>query len=174
MRVPTWRLVLAGGVVVILAALGIGLVAAANAPAALRSNVAAAVATPGPAATTEPGRPEQDRRGERREAWRVRLLRIGRHLVHVEATVTDKDGNLIVLRFDHGTVQSFNGGSLSISEAGGGTGTVTTDDATVVHVGRADGMLANVTVGDEVFVQSRVDGNKTLAKRILIIPPRSS
>ena len=37
MRVPTWRLVLTGSAVVILAVLGIGLVVAANAPAASTS-----------------------------------------------------------------------------------------------------------------------------------------
>jgi hypothetical protein len=173
MRVPTWRLVLTGGAIVILAALGIGLVAAANAPAASTSNVVPAVATPGPTTTSAPSRPSREGLSQRRDVWGARLLRIGRHLVHVEATVTGADGNLVVW-LDHGTVKSFADGSLTISEAGGGTETVTTDDATIVHVGRADGTLADVTAGDEVFVQSRVDGGKALAKRILIISARSS
>ena len=174
MRVPTWRLLLTGGAVVILAALGIGLVAAANAPSASTSNVPPAVATPGPATTTAPSRPSRERLSQEREVLGARLLRIGRHLVHVEATVTGADGNLVVLSLDHGTVKSFAGGSLTISEAGGGTETVTTNDATIVHAGRVDGTLADVTAGDEVFVQSQVDGGKALAKRILIIPARSS
>ena len=174
MRIPTWRLVLTGSAVVILAALGIGLVAAANTPAASTSNVVPVVGTPGPATTTAPGRPPRERLGERREPWGARLLRIGRHLVHAEATVTDKDGKLIDLWFDHGTVKSFTGGSLTISEAGGGTETLSTDDATIVYIGRTDGTLSDVTRGDEVFVQSRVDGGKALAKRILIVPTRPS
>ena len=107
MRIPTWRVVLTGSAVVILAALGIGLVAAANTPAASTSNVVPVVGTPGPATTTAPGRPPRERLGERREPWGARLLRIRRHLVHAEATVTDKDGKLIDLWFDHGTVRSF-------------------------------------------------------------------
>ena len=174
MRVPTWRLVLTGGAVVILAALGIGLVAAANAPAASTSNAVPAVATAGPSTSTAPGRPSRERLGARGEVFGARLLRLGRHLVHVEATVTDKDGNLVVVWLDHGTVASYAGGSLAVSEAGGGTKIVSTDDATIVRVGRNDGTLADVTAGDEVFVKSRVDGGKTVAKRILILPARPS
>jgi hypothetical protein len=174
MRIPTWRLALTGGAVVILGAIGIGLVAAASAPTTPTPNIVLAGATPGPATPAETRRPGHERFKNVHGAWGARLLRLGRHLVHAEATVTDKDGNLIALSFDHGTVKSFAGGSLTISEAGGGTETVTTDAATIVHVGREDGKLEDVSVGDEVFVQSRVHGGITLAKRILIIPARSS
>jgi hypothetical protein len=173
MRIPTWRLALTGGALVIFAVVGIGLVAAASAPAASPSNVVTAAATPGPAAPAETNHPGRERFKDR-GAWGARLLRLGRHLVHAEATVTDKGGNLITLAFDHGTVKTFAGGTLTISEAGGGSETVTTDSTTVVHLRRKDGKLEDVTVGDEVFVQSRVDGGTTLAKRILIIPARSS
>ncbi len=63
-------------------------------------------------------------------------------------------------------------GSITIAETGGGRETISTDDATIVRVGRADGTLADVTAGDEVFVQSRVVHGLPVAKRILIIPAR--
>jgi hypothetical protein len=173
MRIPTWRLAMTGGALVVFAVVGIGLVAAASAPAAPAADFAAAAATADPKATDAHNRDSGERFKER-GAWGGRLLRLGRHLVHAEATVTDKDGNLINLAFDHGTVKTFAGGTLTISEAGGGSETVTTDSATVVYVGRKDAKLEDVTVGDEVFVQSRVDGGTTLAKRILIIPAPTS
>jgi hypothetical protein len=49
-----------------------------------------------------------------------------------------------------------------------------TDDATIVRIGREKGTLADVTAGAEVFVRSRVDSGGALAKRILVIPARSS
>jgi hypothetical protein len=174
MRIPPWRLLLTGGAVVILAAVGIGLVAAASTPASPASNSVPAAATPAPATTSEPGHPDRERFKDRLGGWGPRLLRIGRHLVHAEATVTDKDGNLVRLWFDHGTVKSLTGGTLTISETGGGTETVTTDDTTIVYLGRADAKLSDLVAGVEVFVQSRVDGGTALAKRILIIPAKAS
>lgn len=171
MRIPTWRLALTGGAVVVLTAVGIGLATATMAPAAPAANILAADPTTGPASTARPDRPfGHERVQDRRTAWGARLLRLGRHLVHVEATVTDREGQLIVIWLDHGTVQSVGDGKVTISEAGGISQTVQTDNATIVRVGREDGALADVTTGDEVFVQSRVEDGSPLAKRILIIP----
>jgi hypothetical protein len=167
MSIPTWRLVLTGAAVVVLAAAGIGLVAAASTPAPLAPTVSAAP-TAAPRSTAKPDR--QRNRLEHHGAFAAKLLRLGRHLVHVEATVTDRDGQLIVIWLDHGTVQAAGNGSVTISETGGGSQTVKTDDATIVRAGREIGTLADVTAGDEVFVQSRVDGGVALAKRIVIVP----
>lgn len=173
MRIPTWRLALTGAAVTTFAVVGIGLVAAASAPPPAAPGAVAAEATRSPDASAQPDRPARhERLGERRAGWGPGLLRIGRHLVHAEATVVDRDGNLILLWLDHGTVASVARGSLTISEAGGGSKTVVVDEATIVYVGRVDGTLADVTAGDEVFVQSRVDGGTVLAKRILIVPAR--
>ena len=169
-RIPTWRLGLTAGAVVILVAAGIGLVAAAGAPASPASNVVTADATKSPTGTGTTTRGQARERLEKRAEFAARFLRIGRHLVHVEATLTDKDGQLITVWLDHGTVQSIGSGSLTISEAGGGTKTVRTDGSTIVRVGRGDGSLTDVRVGAEVFVQSRVDAGNPLAKRIRIIP----
>jgi hypothetical protein len=167
MRISTWRLALTGGAIVILVAAGLGLAAASNAPAAPAANVAAAAPTASPGAAGPLA-------GLRDRLAKARALRLGRHLVHATVTVTDKDGQLVTLQFDHGTVQSIGPGTLTISEAGGGTETVSTDDATKVFLGRSTGKLADVKVGAEVFVQSRLDGSTTLAKRILVVPATAS
>lgn len=172
MRIPTWRLVLTGGAITVLAAAGLGLVAASDVPGAPAADVAMADATVSPDAAPGEGERQRGRLGSRGpDGWRAaRTLRFGRHLVHAEVTVTDRDGNLVNLQLDHGTVQSIGDGRLVIAEAGGATETVLLDDATIVRLGRDKGDVGDVTVGAEVFVQSRIDGSTVLAKRILVIP----
>ncbi|MEO5703812.1 MAG: DUF5666 domain-containing protein [Candidatus Limnocylindrales bacterium] len=170
MHIPTWRLVLTGGAITILAVAGIGFVAASSATVAPAANVAAADPTKGPDASP---RVKGDKPTARDGARGLRLLKAGRHLVHGVVTVTDRDGNLVTLQFDHGTVQSIGSGSITIAEAGGGTVTVSTGDATKVHLGRQAGTLGDVKVGAEVFVQSRINGGTTLAKRILVVVPKT-
>jgi hypothetical protein len=172
MRIQTWRLALTGGGIAIIAVAGMGMVAGATAPNAPASNVVAAASTDAPGASGKPDRPAgENRPGKLREGiGAARLLRLGRRLVHAEITVVGRDDELVDLQLDHGTVQTLGGGSLTIAEQGGITETVSIDDATIVYLGREDGHLADVTVGAEVFVQSRVDGGNPLAKRILVIP----
>ena len=165
MRIPTWRLALSGGAIVILLAAGLGLALASNAPATAPANMTSATSTAAPSANSSAGA-----KGKARAA---RLLRIGRRLVHADVTV-NRDGQLVHLQLDHGTVQSIAAGTLTISEAGGGTETVSTDDATKVHVGRTAGNLADVKVGAEVFVRSQVSGGTALAKGILVVPAAAS
>lgn len=177
MRIPAWRLALTGGAIVVLAIAGIGFAAASEAPTGAGSAAPAEAATTGGeivqtdleldlAADVE----ASDKQGARDGAKLKRLLRLGRHLVHAEVTVTDRDGNLVNLQLDHGTVQSIGGGVLVIAEAGSGSVTVSTSDTTKVRVGRELGDLGDVTVGAEVFVQSRIDDGTVLAKRIIVIP----
>jgi hypothetical protein len=172
MRIPPWRMVLAGLAIVVPAVGGIGLAAAATTPSSSVPEVRTTLSTPDPAAGVAPSRRPGRDRLEARAAWAPRLLRLGRHLVHAQITVTDRDGQLVDLWLDHGTVQSIGGGSLTVSESGGGTETVKTDDATIVYVGREDGSLGDVKAGAEVFVQSRVTDGGALAKRILVIAAR--
>ena len=171
MRIPTWRLVLTGGAIVVLVALGIGFVAASTGGVPASNTAALPASTDGPAAS---GTPDHPRSGIRHflenHAGR---LGIGKHLVHVTATFTDKDGKLVTIQIDHGTVQSIGTGTLTIAEAGGTTVTVSTDTDTKVWVGRDAGNLSDLTTGDTVFVQSRIDGS-TLAKRILKVPATSA
>lgn len=169
MRIPTWRLVLTGSAISVLAVAGLGLAAASSAPAAPAADLAVAASTSAPDANAGlPGAP-----GAGDGARGARLLRAGRHLVHAEVTVTDRNGNLVHLQLDHGTVQSIGGGTIVISEAGGATETVSTDGATIVRVGRGDGDLGDVKVGAEIFVRSRVDGGTAVAKRIIVVPAGS-
>ena len=161
MRIPTWRLLLTGGAIIALAAAGLGFAAASNAPKQAPATVTTPASTAAPNTTPAAGAKGGARAG--------RLLRIGRHLVHAEITV-NRDGQLVSLQLDHGTVQSIGGGKLTIAEAGGSTVTVSTDDATKVHLGRTAGKLADLKVGAELFVRSVTDGGTTLAKRILVIP----
>ena len=174
MRIPNWRMALTGGAIVVLAAGGIGLAAAATTPSASTAEVVKTLSTQDPAGSTAPTRSLGRERLAAGAASAPRLLRLGRHLVHAEVTVTDKDGQLVDLWLDHGTVQSVGGGSLTLSESGGGTESVKTDDATIVHLGRTVGSLGDVKPGAEVFVQSRVVDGGALAKRILVLPTSPS
>ena len=181
MHIPAWRVALTGGAITILAAAGIGLVAAGGArPATTAGTYAVPPAAEVPAAevAAEPGAEEilaalaeDERAGHPGKALRARwLLRAGRHLVHAEVTITDREGKLVDLWLDHGTVQSIGDGKLVIAEAGSTTQTVQVGDDVIVYVGRMDGKLGDVTAGAEVFVQSRVVDGAAVAKRVLVIP----
>jgi hypothetical protein len=168
MRIPTWRFALTGVAIVVLFGLGIGFVAASSSNAN-HPSTAAGAATANPSSS---GAPDGNRGKGLRAVLKGRGLRLGAggRLVHVTATVLDKDGNLIQLQLDHGTVQAIGGGSITVAEAGGATVTVSTDAATIVRTGRTKGSLGDLKVGDTVFVQSRIDGGTTLAKHILKVP----
>ena len=178
MRIPAWRVALTGGAITVLAVAGIGFAAASSGASAKAPTSANVGTTSDTTAATDMDLgidlaadvQSNDKLGPADGAKLKRLLRLGRHLVHADVTVTDKDGNLIHVQLDHGTVQSINGATLVIAEAGGGPETVTTSDATKVHVGRELGDLGDLAVGAEVFVQSRIDAGTTLAKRIIVIP----
>lgn len=177
MRIPTWRLVLTGGAIVVLAAVGVGLVAA--------SSVAPPAGNP-PAAAAPSAAPGAPGAGPAGGPLRNGLVgRLGRalgnhpfagHLVHAMVTVTDRDGNLVTFQLDHGTIASIGSGTLSIAEAGGATITVSTDASTVVRLGGGAGLgsLSNLKAGDQVFVQSRVNGGTVLARHVLRVPPSTA
>jgi hypothetical protein len=178
MRISAWRLALTGVTIVILLAAGIGFVAAST---GAQHQLAAAAAAPseepdeseGP---DESGRPDHAGGGKAHRDLKGfngilhghgAGLGLGRRLVHVTATVQDKDGKLIQLQLDHGTIQSIGNGSVTIAEAGGTTVTVSTDTTTVVRTGRDKGALSDLKVGDEIIAQSRVDAGKTLAQHVI-------
>jgi hypothetical protein len=170
MRISSWRFALTGVAIVLLLAVGIGFVAASsNTPS--HPGTAAAAASADPQASGEPS--GRGATGLRALLHGKGLRGLGGRLVHVTATVQDKDGKLIQLQLDHGTVQAVGGGSLTVAEAGGTNVTMTTDASTVVRTGRTKGSLSDLRVGDQVFVQSRIDGGATLAKHILKVPTTS-
>ncbi|MBI3751374.1 MAG: hypothetical protein HY263_06925 [Chloroflexi bacterium] len=166
MRIPAWRLALTGAAIVILAAVGVGLVAASsNGPAAPASDPAAA-----PAASPAVGGDAARHPGLRKLLGRVGPA--AKHFVNGTLNYVDKDGAIVTIQLDHGTIASIGSGSITISEAGGRQVTVSTDTDTVVRLGGGAGLgkLSDLKAGDEVFVQSRIDGGSTLAKHILRVP----
>ena len=170
MRIPTWRLLLTGAAIVVLAVVGVGFVAASsNTPAAPAAPAAAAASTaPG---TTVPGSGLRQQLGLR---WGRFLADrpFARRLVHATITVTGQGGSLVTFQLDHGTIASIGNGSLTISESGGESVTVSTDANTVVFLGggAGKGSIGDMKVGDQIFVQSRLDGGTALAKHVLRIP----
>jgi hypothetical protein len=162
------RLALVAGTLVILSVLGAGFAKAAPAPAS---------ASTGTALTVD----EQPSNGERFPRLRQRIAEFGfgrfpRHLVHGTVTVLGRDGELVTLQFDHGTVAAIGDGSISISEANGQTVSVATSDETRVRKVRQASSLEELAVGDEVFVTSVVDDGMATA-RLIAVPmqrPESS
>ena len=173
MGIPRWRLALTGAAIVILAIAGIG---AASAGSATVSNVTDNVAD---AATSNAEDQALDAAIDaapavaRDGATGQHTGPLGRwalkHLVHAVVTVEGEDGDLYTIQLDRGTVTVVDADSLTVSEAGGSSVTVALNSETRVREGRERSNLDAVDVGDEVFVQSRIDGG-TLAKRIVIIP----
>jgi hypothetical protein len=81
--------------------------------------------------------------------------RLGRHVVHAVVTV-ERDGALLTFQVDRGTVASIAGGKLSVSEKGGASVTIATNEQIRV---RRDGKkiaLTDLKSGDEVYVISQV------------------
>jgi preprotein translocase subunit YajC len=179
MTIPPWRLALAAGTLVVLGAIGGGLVQAAATLTAPSANPAAQVATVDDAAdlrdvlalSTDPTSSSKaipahllavrDRLGGRLAGWR-------QHLVHATLTVLDRDGKLVTLQLDHGTVASVGSGSITIAEAGGTSITVATTAETRVRKERKPATLADLKVGDEVVVQSIVDGGSPTARWVVV------
>jgi len=180
MGIPRWRLALTGAAIVILAIAGIGVVSAgsgavSNVTDAVADNAAAAgAAAPNAedqaldAALDAAPAAARDGAGTGEHAGPLGRWAL-RHLVHAVVTVEGEDGDLYTIQLDRGTVTAVDSDSLTISEAGGSNVTVALDAETRVREGRERSSLDAVDVGDEVFVQSRIDG-ATLAKRIVIIP----
>lgn len=177
MRIPTWRLALTGGAVVVLVLVGVGFVAASNNPGVAPQ--AASLAAPGASGASGASGATSTAAGALAGHPRLRRLiqrlenRPGlRRLVDGRLTFVDKDGQLVTMQLDHGTIASIGSGQLTIAEPGGGQVTVSTDGTTVVRLGDGSGKgsLGDLKVGDQVFVQSRVDGSNVLAKHVLRVP----
>ena len=156
--IPQWRLVLAGGALVLLAAIGLGAVnagaspsaggASADAPALLASDPAGAVADG--------------------NAPALRPRRLGRALVHGVVTLDLPRKGLVTVQLDHGTVSAIDGANLKISESGNSSVTIATDDKTRVRKNGGQAKLADLKVGDEVFVVSEIAGGTSTAYRIVV------
>lgn len=102
----------------------------------------------------------------------IRRIAIARHLVHGTVVVdVPKLGGLTTVQLDHGTISAVNGKSLSVAEAGSTSATVTLGDETRVRRNATKAAIADLKVGDEVFVLSKVESGGTTA--YLVIVPRT-
>jgi hypothetical protein len=168
MRIPTWRIALTGAAIVILGVAGIGFVSASNsAPPASSGGGSAAADELALDAALAAARGSDARGTDAGALGRGRWFL--RHVVHAVVTVEGREGDLVTIQLDRGSVTAVDADSLTLSEKGGGSVTVTLNDETKVREGRERSTLDAIDVGDNLFVQSRVDGS-TLAKRILIVP----
>jgi hypothetical protein len=157
MSIPRWRLAIVAASLVLMSAIGAGLVQAAPGTAADRTATAGSSASSGARLAAL-----RDRLGPRE------LGRPRKHLVHGTLTVVDRDGKLITLQLDHGTIAAIGDGSITIREAGDTSVTVATTSETRVRKGRAPSNLAALAVGDEVVVVSVLDGSTATARRIVV------
>jgi hypothetical protein len=171
MRIPTWRLVLTGVAIVILVAMGVGLVAASNRPASAPPAAAPVAAAPSASGTPD-GSAAHPRLRERLQRLIGRVGPLARHFVDGTLNFTDKDGNLVTVQLDHGTIAAISSGTITITESGGKQVTVSTDASTTVRLGGGAGVgtVADLKAGDEIFVESRLDSGAALAKHILRVP----
>ena len=151
------------------AADGSGSAAAAGAAAAgdtVAGDLDALLAADQSAATpARPANPNKAIAGLRRLAAGDRLVH-GTVLVDLPAL-----GGLTTIQIDHGTIKSVSPTSLSVSETGGTTATVSLGDETRVRKHAARAKIGDLAVGDEVFVMSKVAGGATEA--YLVVVPAS-
>ena len=175
-RIPRWRIALVASALVVLGAVGAGLVFAASpaAPPAEPASVdlgALLGAGPGPGDASAPGAaaaPGAARLGHRAGRFLGRLER----LVHVEATVDLPDKGIVTFAVDHGTISAVGGGIVSVKEKDGRTATLKTTDETRVRKGGEPAKLADLKVGDEVVVMSRLEDGSFVAYRIGVPPAK--
>jgi hypothetical protein len=160
MRIAPWRLALTGAVTVSLVVAGVAAVMAGSSDPTADSPAAGA-GNDGPGAAVSLF-------GRHRPLAR---LAAARHLVHLEVTVINRDGEIVEHHLDHGTLGSIGNGTLVIAEADGESVTIRTAEETTVRLGRTRGELADLVVGDEVVVHSRVEDGSVIAKHILRLPP---
>jgi hypothetical protein len=166
MSTPRWRLAIVAGALLLLTGLGAGLVQAAPSPASAAATSSAPAAEPdSPGPLGERLRALRDRFGD------GRLARFRQHLVHGTFTVLGRDGELVTIQLDHGTVAAIPDGTITIAEAGDTSVTVNTTDDTKVRKDRAPSLLAALDVGDEVVVHSIVEEGAATARFIVVPPP---
>lgn len=158
MQIPTGRLALAAAAVLVLATVGMGAVAAVAPPAA-----------PDPVDETTLELPvlEPDGAAGAADVPRLRQL-LGRRMVHAEVVIDRGEKGLVTVQADRGTIQAIGAGSLTIAQAGSRTETVATGEATRVRKDRQKAALADLAVGDQVLVLSRLEGGKAVAYLVVV------
>ena len=183
MTIQRWRLALIGGALVVLGAVGGGLVQASTAPATSIGAVdadAAAASTANDALLldavallsdpTSSGAAVPAQLLGLRDRIQQRIANLRGHLVHGTVTVVDRDGKLVTAQLDHGTLSAIGSSSITIAEAGGSSVTVSMASETRVRTGAARGSLSDLKTGDEVLVRATVSGSTATANLIIVLP----
>ncbi|HKB27836.1 MAG TPA: hypothetical protein VKC59_02335 [Candidatus Limnocylindrales bacterium] len=184
MTISPSRLALGVAALVVLGAIGGGLVEAAVAPPAANTDLPTASAVSsaedaaglleGLALAADPGASGAAVPAQLlalRDRLEGRFANLRGHVVHGTLTVVDRDGKLVNLQLDHGTLSAVGGGSITIAEAGGSRVTVATTVETRVREDRKPATLTGLKVGDEVVVTSTVAGGSATARLIVVPPP---
>ena len=182
MTIPRWRLALTAGALVVLGALGGGLVQAAVTPAVPADADAAAASAADKALLldtvalmsdpTSSGAAMPAQLVALRDRIQGRIANVRGHLVHGTLTVVDRDGKLVTYQVDHGTVSAVGSASITIAEAGGSSVTVSTTSETRVRRDAKPSTLAALKAGDEVVVRSTVAGGSATANLVVVLPAR--
>ena len=162
MRITTRRLGFAGAAVLVLAVAGIGVAAAAP---PVGADPAEPAALERPAIEAGDDLTTADAPGQLR-----RLL--NRRMVHAEIVLDRGAEGLVTVQLDRGTIKAIGARSLTIAQAGDRTETVATGDTTRVRKDRQRATLADLRVGDQVLVVSRVETGKAEASLVVVPVPR--
>ena len=159
MASPRMRVALVGGALVVLSAVGVGLVQASTAQPAVPKPVNTTAAAP---AAANPG-----------DGLAAPLRLRGRGIiVHGTLTIDSPKDGIVTVQVDGGTISAVDADSVTIAEKGGASVTVAIDDATRVRRERKRATPADLKVGDTVRVVSRVaDAGGATAKAIVVTPP---
>lgn len=160
---PKWRLLMSGGALAALAAVGLGAVNAQSVSTTDRAT--------DEAITEHVGQPQNagQAAGDR---GLIRPRALGRALVHGTVTLDLPRKGLVTVQLDHGKLESIAANAITISEAGNTSVTVTTDDKTKVRKNGEKAKLSDLKAGDEVFVVSELEGDTATAYRIVV--PRTA
>ena len=174
---------LAGATVAVVGLAVIGVAAAAGRSGAAAADTPAALAASGAGTDTSDRTTidgavhailaaDQTAAPERLRAGALRRLAAWRHLVHATATLDlPALGGLTTVQLDHGTVSAVSATSLTIAEAGGRSVTVDLGASTKVRRHGTTAAVADLRTGDEAFVMSRVETDRTEA--YLVVVPRT-
>ena len=93
-------------------------------------------------------------------------------VVHLEGTLDLPDKGIVQVALDHGTISAIGTDTISVLEKDGKTVTLKTEATTRVRKGGAPATLADLKSGDEVIVTSRLENGSYMAYRIVVPPAR--
>ncbi|MEU7608976.1 hypothetical protein [Micromonospora sp. NPDC049204] len=137
-------------------------------PDELDVRTVAAPATPTPGASPTAKDKARDKRGEEwRKRHQARVL-LRRNTLHGEAVVKAKDGGTQTVTVQRGEVTAINGDSMTVKSTDGFTLTWSFGDDLRVVERRATVQPSEVKVGATVGVAGAKDGDKGVARLILI------